>query len=180
MLCPPRFDQRKWYAATTQIRSSSCRWPHPQIHPDQENVPYSLKNSVYYKKLDLIIICKHYAVPDRILSSKNDFYLSKGYFRQRTNKNMQCCGSWIFIPDPNFSHPGSLSKNLSILTQKITSKLSEIWFGLFIPDPDQDPEFVPIPDPGSRGQKGTGSRIRIRNTEKMLWEYRFTFKYVRC
>jgi hypothetical protein len=22
----------------------------------------------------------------------------------------------------------------------------------------------PIPDPGSRGQKGTGSRIRIRNT----------------
>jgi hypothetical protein len=27
----------------------------------------------------------------------------------------------------------------------------------------------PIPDPGSRGQKGTGSRIRIRNTgRKML------------
>jgi hypothetical protein len=24
----------------------------------------------------------------------------------------------------------------------------------------------PIPDPGSRGQKGTGSRIRIRNTAK--------------
>jgi hypothetical protein len=22
----------------------------------------------------------------------------------------------------------------------------------------------PVPDPGSRGQKGTGSRIRIRNT----------------
>jgi hypothetical protein len=31
-----------------------------------------------------------------------------------------------------------------------------------IPDPDAD--FLPIPDPGSRGQKGTGSRIRIRNT----------------
>jgi hypothetical protein len=30
-------------------------------------------------------------------------------------------------------------------------------------DPDYD--FLPIPDPGSRGQKGTGSRIRIRNTE---------------
>jgi hypothetical protein len=27
-----------------------------------------------------------------------------------------------------------------------------------------DPDFSPIPDPGSRGQKGTGSRIRIRNT----------------
>ncbi len=27
-----------------------------------------------------------------------------------------------------------------------------------------DPQFLCIPDPGSRGQKGTGSRIRIRNT----------------
>jgi hypothetical protein len=26
----------------------------------------------------------------------------------------------------------------------------------------------PIPDPGSRGQKGTGSRIRIRNTAVLL------------
>jgi hypothetical protein len=29
---------------------------------------------------------------------------------------VQCCGSGMFIPDPNF--PGSTSKNLSILTQK--------------------------------------------------------------
>ncbi len=41
-------------------------------------------------------------------------------------------------------------------------KLSEIWSGLFIPDPDSD--YLPFPEPGSRGQKGTGSRIRIRNT----------------
>jgi hypothetical protein len=27
-----------------------------------------------------------------------------------------------------------------------------------------DPDFLPIPDPGYRGQKGTVSRIRIRNT----------------
>jgi len=33
---------------------------------------------------------------------------------------------------------------------------------LFIPVPD--PDFLLFPDPGSRGQKGTGSRIRIRNT----------------
>ncbi len=70
---------------------------------------------------------------------------------------------FIFIPDPNFFDPGSASKNLSILTQKIVSKLSEIWAWLYIPDPD--PDFLPIPDPGSRGQKGTGSRIRIRNTD---------------
>ncbi len=36
-----------------------------------------------------------------------------------------------------------------------------MWSGLFIPDPDAD--FLPIPDPRSRGQKGTGSLIRIRN-----------------
>jgi hypothetical protein len=34
--------------------------------------------------------------------------------------------------------------------------------GMFIPDPDLD--FLPIPDPGSRGQKGTGSRVLIRIT----------------
>jgi hypothetical protein len=33
---------------------------------------------------------------------------------------------------------------------------------LFIPDPD--PGFGYLTHPGSRGQKGTGSRIRIRNT----------------
>jgi hypothetical protein len=33
---------------------------------------------------------------------------------------------------------------------------------MFIPDPDLD--FLPTPDPGSRDQKGTGSRIQIRNT----------------
>ncbi len=44
----------------------------------------------------------------------------------------------------------------------MVAKLSEIWSELFIPDPDTD--FLPIPDPGSRGQKGTGSWIRIRNT----------------
>ncbi len=60
-----------------------------------------------------------------------------------------------FFP-PRFPDPGSASKNLSILTQKIVSKLPEIWSGLFIPD--SDPEFLSIPDPGTRCQKGTGSR----------------------
>ncbi len=56
------------------------------------------------------------------------------------------------FPDPNFFHPGS----------RDVSKLSEIWSWLFIPDPD--PDFLPIPDPGSMGQKSTESRIRISNT----------------
>jgi len=37
---------------------------------------------------------------------------------------------------------------IELFTQKIVTKLSKIWLW----------------DPGSRGQKGTGSRIRIRNT----------------
>ncbi len=106
------------------------------------------------------------------------------------NCNVAGCGSGMFIPDPNFFHPGSrtqgqkdsgsgsASKNLSILTQKIVSKLSEKWSGMFIPDPDPGSSFrirIPypvldffyssrIPNPGSRVQKDTGSRIRIRNT----------------
>jgi len=69
----------------------------------------------------------------------------------------------MFIPDP-----GSASKNLSILTQKkqkkwfLSSRKYDPGCSSWIPDPDAD--FLPIPDPGSRGQKGTGSRIQIRNT----------------
>ncbi len=56
---------------------------------------------------------------------------------------------------------GSAWKNLSYLTQNIVSKLSEIWYGMFIPDPDLD--FFTYP--GFLCQKGTGSRIL--NTGRM-------------
>jgi hypothetical protein len=48
------------------------------------------------------------------------------------------------------------------LTQKIVTKLSKIWVwdsGFGIRDPEKT-----YSGPGSRHQKGTGSRIRIRNT----------------
>jgi hypothetical protein len=80
----------------------------------------------------------------------------------------------MFIPDPNFflpeswnqskmiPDPGYVSafflKNVSILAQKIVSKLSEISSGLSIPDPDP-------------GQKGAGSQIRIRNTAIYYYYY---------
>jgi hypothetical protein len=91
-----------------------------------------------------------------------------------------CCGSGIFIPDPGseFFHPvpGSLldpgskrfpdpesgfasaSKNLSIFTQKIVSKISEKLSGMFVPDPDLD-FFYPsqIPDPGVKKAPDPGS-----------------------
>jgi hypothetical protein len=38
--------------------------------------------------------------------------------------------------------------------------------GSGIRDPGSGIRKKPIPDPGSRGQKGTGSRIRIRNTDR--------------
>ncbi len=68
----------------------------------------------------------------------------------------------FFHPDPGSrvkKIPGSASasQKISILTQKIVSKRSEIWSVMFIPDPD--PVFLHIPDPVSRGQKGTESRL---------------------
>ncbi len=51
---------------------------------------------------------------------------------------------------------GSASINLSILTQKPVSKLSEIWSGLFIP-PDPDPDF--FTHLGSRIQGSKRHRI---------------------
>jgi hypothetical protein len=59
---------------------------------------------------------------------------------------------------------------IELFTQKIVNKLSKIWVwdpGSGIQDPVSGKK--PIPDPGSRGQKGTGSRIRIRNTGCTQW-----------
>jgi hypothetical protein len=49
---------------------------------------------------------------------------------------------------------------VELFPQKIVSKLSKIW----VWDPRSGIRKKPILDPGSRGQKGSGSRIRIRNT----------------
>jgi hypothetical protein len=57
---------------------------------------------------------------------------------------------------------------VEVFTQKIFNMLSNIWVwdpGSEIRDPEKTYSGSRIPDPGSRGQKGTGSRIRIRNTD---------------
>ncbi len=92
-----------------------------------------------------------------------------------TANNSLCCGSGMFIPDPNFFFPGSASKNLSIFSKKMVSKLSEISSELFIPD--SDPDFLPVLDPGSKGHKSPGSRIRIRNIGcgSRMFPYRYWF-----
>ncbi len=74
----------------------------------------------------------------------------------------------VSIPDP-----GSASKNLSILTPKkwfLSSRNYDPGCSSRITDPDAD--FLPIPDPGCRGHKRTGSRIRIRNTA-FIYNYMF-------
>ncbi len=69
-----------------------------------------------------------------------------------------CCKSERFVPDPNFSIPDPGSKRFrirvkdsSIFIPKIVSKLSEIWSGMFIPDPGS--WILPIQDRGSKRQR---------------------------
>jgi hypothetical protein len=62
---------------------------------------------------------------------------------------------------PNFT------RIFEVFTQKIVTKPSKIWVwdpGSEIRDPGSGKNLFRIPDPGFRVQKGTGSRIRIRNT----------------
>jgi hypothetical protein len=51
---------------------------------------------------------------------------------------------------------------IELFTQTIVSTLSKIW--VWYPGSEIRVPEKPIPDPGSRGRKGTGSRIPIRNT----------------
>ncbi len=96
----------------------------------------------------------------------------------------QCCGSGMFIPDPNFfpsriPDPGSkrfripdpypLQRIQVFLNQKIVSKLSELWSGMFIPDPDPGFGSWFFIHPGSRDQKGTRSRVRNTAIQDFLW-----------
>jgi hypothetical protein len=73
-------------------------------------------------------------------------YISDRIRKAHPQGYRQCCGPGSLSRIRIFSipNPGSSSKNLSILTQKIVSKLSEISPRLFIPDPD----FLTTPDPG--------------------------------
>ncbi len=73
-----------------------------------------------------------------------------GHTRAGEVKGFRMC-LFFSIPDP-----GSTPKHFCILTQKIVSKLSEIWSRLFIPDPDLQHCFF-----GSGSAVSCVSRIRI-------------------
>jgi hypothetical protein len=74
---------------------------------------------------------------------------------------VQCGGSGMFIPDPIWAN---FQKIVEVFTQKMSNMLSNIW----VWDPGYGIRKKPIPDPGSRGQKGTGSRMRIRNSAAVV------------
>ncbi len=57
----------------------------------------------------------------------------------------------------------NLQRIIELFTQKIVSKFSKLW----VWDPRSGIRKKAILDPGSRDQKGTGSRIQIRNTAQI-------------
>ncbi len=60
----------------------------------------------------------------------------------------------------------SFQRIIELFAQKFFNKaLKNMGLGSGIRDPGSGKNLFRIPDPGSRGQKGTGSRIRIRNTD---------------
>ncbi len=72
----------------------------------------------------------------------------------------QCCGSGMFIPDPNFFHPGSriCIKEVKYFIKKFVSKLSDpgdpgcssrIRILIFYPSRIPNPEVKKAPDPRS-------------------------------
>jgi hypothetical protein len=58
---------------------------------------------------------------------------------------------------------------IELFAQKVVTKFSKVC--VWDPGSRSGIRKKPIPDPGSRGQKGTGSRIRIRNTGSRFEKY---------
>ncbi len=82
-------------------------------------------------------------------------------------KNFQCCGSRMFLPDPNFFHPRSQIRIKDF--KYFNPKNCKIWSGLFIPDPDFYPSRIRIfSHPGSRIQGS--KRHRIPNPDPQHWK----------
>ncbi len=72
---------------------------------------------------------------------------------------------WIFsITDAGYLIRGKVPYLKVFLTYKIVTKLSEIWFGMFFPDPRSGSGFLsPIPDPGVK-------KHRILDDSQYCWK----------
>ncbi len=77
--------------------------------------------------------------------------------------HLMISGSGMFIPDPGSEFFPSRIKEFKHFNPKkwfLSSRKYDPGCSSLIWIPDPDPDFLTIPDPGFRGQKGTGSRIR--------------------
>ncbi len=135
------------------------------------NIEY-LHRSVFYR-------AKH-------LNKKSEL-VSQNYFCLKgINKALQqCCGYGIFIPDPGsefsildlglkifwFLDPDPHQRIEVFLTPQIFSMLSEIWSGMFIPDPVLD--FLPIPDPGVIKAPDPGFATLLRSVSTKFFSFPF-------
>jgi hypothetical protein len=102
-----------------------------------------------------------------MLCLKTNVNVPIGRNKQKTSVADPGCLSRIqtvSIPDPGSRIRIVEFKYFNLKKWFLSSRKYDPGFSSRIPDPDAD--FLPITDPGSRGQKGTGSRIRIRNTER--------------
>jgi hypothetical protein len=147
-----------------------CYWIMSTSTTSNQNISYGLRSPEVFIFLTFkksLFICE-----------KNNEILPDQLKNEEMN---QCCGFEMFIREKKIFHPRSRIRIFSIadpwsvsknLTQKIVSKLTEIWSWLFIPDPGSwffthpgsriqgskrhripDPGVKNAPpDPGSRGQ----------------------------
>jgi hypothetical protein len=65
----------------------------------------------------------------------------------------------------------SFQRIIELFTQNFVNMLSNDGFGIRNPGSGKNLFRIPDSRSGSRGQKGTGSRIRIRNTGKKLLNF---------
>jgi hypothetical protein len=98
-----------------------------------------------------------FGVRGNSLEKQNKKSLKKINAKFTVQQKIQCCGSGMFIPDPDFypsripdlgspiSDPGSnFQRILELFTQQIVTKLSKIW----VWDPGSGKNPFRIPDPG--------------------------------
>ncbi len=93
-------------------------------------------------------------------------YFCQQYFSEILICLTQCCGSGMFIPDPNYSHPGSWIRMKEFKYFNPKNCFSALGNMIRVVHPGSG--F--LTHPGSRGQKGTGSRILDPQHRPHLYE----------
>jgi hypothetical protein len=113
--------------------------------------------------------CLHYTVQYLFVTANNRYEVRPRSSREH-NTSVVDPGCLSQIRLFSILDPESASKNLSILTKKMVSKLWEIWPDCSSRIPDPDPYFSPIPDPGVKKSLDPGSgSATLHNT----YRYRY-------